>query len=170
MQVVISVPEFDASVVYPSFHEMLMRSVCGVPLLIRTVAMAARAQADDVVILWPENAPDELAQICMNSTPLQHKHNIRFLRVKGFDPRQASNWATVLDQLASRFIWLPWNWVSHKRMFTHLPLVNIREADWHRPACIATHGITSCEISTGLLNRRPDGVAVTSPSTAVLAE
>ena len=170
MQVVIAVPEFHASVTYPSPEGVLMRPVCGIPLLIRTVAMAVRAQADEVLVLWPQSAPENLAEICMSSPLLQQRINVRFLRVKCFDPRDASSWAIILEQLDKRFIWLPWNWVSNKQMFAQLSFVNILEADWHKPVCIATSGISSCEISAGLLSRRPDGIAVTSPRTADLAE
>jgi hypothetical protein len=170
MQVVIAVPEFDASVTYPSAEEVLMRSICGVPLLIRTVAMAGRAQAEDVLVVWPESAPEELAEICMSSALLRQRANVKLLRVKSFDPRNASSWASILDHLESRFIWLPWNWVSYKQILTQLPLVNILDADWYRPVGIATHGMTSCEISASLVNRRPDGITVTSAGTAGLAE
>ena len=170
MRVVIAVPEFDALVTYPSPEEALMKPVCGVPLLIRTVAMAARAQADDVLVVWPESAPEELAEICMSSALLRQRTNVKLLRVKSFDPGNASSWANILDHLESRFIWLPWNWVSYKRILTQLPLVNILDADWYRPACIATHGMTSCEISASLVNRRLDGITVTSAGTAGLAE
>src|ERR1700761_8759865 len=109
MQVVIGVPEFDASVTFPSPEEALMKPVCGVPLLIRTMAMAARAQADDVLVVWPESAPEELAEICMSSALLRQRTNVKLLRVKSFDTRNAASWASILDHLESRFIWLPWN-------------------------------------------------------------
>jgi sorbitol-specific phosphotransferase system component IIA len=56
-----------------------MRRVCGVPLLMRTVAMAARSQTDKVLIIWPESVAEELAEECMTSDLLREQVNVRLI-------------------------------------------------------------------------------------------
>jgi len=111
MQFVVAVPEFAALVSYRSAAEMLMRPVCGVPLLIRTLVTAARAGAGKILLVWPEGAPEELAKKCMESDLVQ-KTNVKLIRVKSFDPGAASSWSSIQDDLESRFVWLPWNSVA----------------------------------------------------------
>src|SRR5262249_30300380 len=120
MQFVVAVPEFAASVSYRSAVEMLMCPVCGVPLLIRTLVTAARAGADEILFVWPEGAPEVLAKKCMESDLVHRKANVKVIRVKSFDPGTASSWASIQDELESRFVWLPWNWVAQKQALNRL--------------------------------------------------
>src|SRR5258708_15238975 len=99
MQVVIAIPDTSSSVSYPSAAHMLMRPVCGVPLLIRTVAVAARSRTDEVLIVWPQSVAEELAEECMSSNLLREQVNVRLIRVKSFDPLVGSSWITILNQL-----------------------------------------------------------------------
>lgn len=170
MQVVIAVPEFSASASYSNVTDMLMRPVCGVPLLIRTIAMAARSRTDEVLVVWPESQPEELAVDCMSSDLLRKQANVRLIRVKSFDPRIRSSWASVQDDVESRFIWLPWNWVTNKQSLTCLPVASIDSADWLKPAYIAPRKIASDEAPAGLADKGAKGIAVTSPVTARMAE
>ncbi len=169
MQIVIAIPKFAASFSYPSAAEVLMRPVCGIPLLIRTVAMAARAQTDDVLVIWPEGVPEKLAVDCMSSALLRQKSNVKLIRVKSFDPRDGSSWTGIQDHLESRFIWLPWNWVTNKQALACLPVVGMNSVDWRKPAHVATHGSTVSTIAA-VLNGRPPGIVVTSPGTTKMAE
>jgi hypothetical protein len=79
MQVVIAIRDTSTSVSYPSSAHLLMRPVCGVPLLMRTVAMAARSQTDKVLIIWPESVAEELAEECMTSDLLREQVNVRLI-------------------------------------------------------------------------------------------
>jgi phosphatidylglycerophosphate synthase len=170
MQVVIAIPDTSSSVSYPSAAHLLMRPVCGVPLLIRTVAMAARSRTDEVLIVWPQNVAEELAEECMSSNLLREQVNVRLIRVKSFDPLVGSSWITILNQLEGRFIWLPWNWVTNKQSLACLPLATVDSADWQKPAYIVPLQVASDEASVALRDRKADGVAVTSPSTVRTAE
>jgi hypothetical protein len=170
MQVVIAIPEFSPLISYPSPQEVLMRPVSGVPLLVRTVAMAARSRTDEVLIIWPDGAPIELALDAMSSELLQKQTNVRLIRVRSFHPRVVSNWTNIDDHLESRFIWLPWNWVTDKQSLSCLPVATIDSANWRKPAYITLPETNTSDASASSGDRRPEGVAVTSPGTAALAE
>jgi phosphatidylglycerophosphate synthase len=132
--------------------------------------MAARSRTDEVLIVWPEGASEELAVDCMSSDLLREQANVRLIRVKKFDPRNGSSWINILDHLETEFIWLPWNWVTNKQALTCLPVASIDSADWHKPAFIVPRQIARDETSAALRNRKAEGVAVTSPVTARMAE
>src|SRR5262249_49704851 len=169
MQFVVAVPEFAALVSYRGAAEMLMRPVCGVPLLIRTLVTAARAGADEILFVWPEGAPEVLAKKCLESDLVQ-KANVKLIRVKSFDPGAASSWASIQDDLESRFVWLPWNWVAQKQTLSRLSPMRMRSVDWHKPAYVAQDEIDSSEDCALCPPQRTDGIAVISPATAAAAE
>jgi len=170
MQFVVVVPEFATVADCYTDAKVLMRPVCGVPLLLRTLATAVRAGADDVLLVWPENAPTELADIYMQPPLLRGPGTVRLLRVKNFDPRARSSWVSVLDGFDTQFMWLPWNWVTNKQSLVRLPLVGMDSVDWSRPAFVTTNEVTRGEISTALPHRNVEGIAVISPETAAAAE
>jgi hypothetical protein len=170
MQFVVAVPEFAALVSYQSAAEMLMRPVCGVPLLIRALVTAARAGADEILFICQEGAPEKLAQKCMTSDLVDQKTNVKLLRVRSFDPGVASSWAGIQDELDSRFVWLPWNWVAQKQTFGRLSAMNMDSVDWHRPAYVAQDEIDASEDCAFCPPQRAEGVAVISPATAAAAE
>src|SRR5262249_104060 len=170
MQFVVAVPEFAALVSYRSAAEMLMRPVCGIPLLVRTLVTAARAGADEILFVWPEGAPEVLAKKCMESDLVHRKVNVKLMRVKNFDPGAASSWASIQDDLEVRFVWLPWNWVAQKKGLRRLSQMRMGSVDWHKPACIARDEIDSSEDCAFCPPQRTDGIAVISPATAAAAE
>ena len=170
MQVVVAAPEIAASVNLPSTSETLMRPVCGVPLLIRTLATAERAGADEILFLWPEGLPEWLAAKCIASPLLRQKANIRLIFVKGFDPGIASSWEDIQGHLDSRFVWLPWNWVTQKQYLSRLRVTSVQSVDWRRPACIERHQTGCNESAAPISDWKADGIAVTSPESAAAAE
>src|SRR5262249_9813914 len=82
----------------------------------------------------------------------------------------ASSWASIQDDLESRFVWLPWNWVAQKQALSRLSPMRMRSVDWHKPACIARDEIDSSEDCAFCPPQRTDGIAVISPATAAAAE
>ena len=170
MQVVIAIPDISPSIRCPSSAHLLMRPVCGVPLLIRTVSMATRSRTDEVLIVWPQSVAEELAEECMSSDLLRGQVNVRIIGVKSFDPMVGSSWITILNQPESRFIWLPWNWVANKQSLARVPLATIDSADWQKPAYIVPREVARDEASVAPRDREAEGVAVTSPSTVRTAE
>jgi phosphatidylglycerophosphate synthase len=170
MQVVIAIPEFSSPASYPSAADMLMWPVCGVPLLKRTIATAARSRTHEVLVVWPQSVPVELVEVCMRSDLLREQVNVRLIRVESFDSLVGPSWIEIQAELESRFIWLPWNWVTNKQALVCLPVASIDSADWQKPAEIVQRPAAGDEASAALGDRKAEGVAVTSPSTVRAAE
>jgi phosphatidylglycerophosphate synthase len=131
--------------------------------------MAARVQTNDVLVIWQEGVPPELAVDCTSSPLLRQKSNVRLVRVTSFDPKEGSSWARIKDHLEGRFIWLPWNWVTNKQALACLPAVGMNSVDWRKPAHVAMDESPVSTIAT-VSNRRPEGIVVTSPGTVKMAE
>jgi phosphatidylglycerophosphate synthase len=168
MQFVIALPApaFAADRSYAS----LARLTCGVPLLVRTLATAQRAGADDVLVIAPESMPRSLAEALIEYPLLKKSSNIRLLQVNGFDPDQLSSWIAVQDQLEDRFIWLPWNWVTSPRLLAKLPDSGQSHTDWSLPGWLSKNLAVEGQSFGAQLGSSSQGVRVTSDETAVLAE
>src|SRR5262249_52845676 len=129
-----------------------------------------RAGASEILLVWPEGVPEELAAKCMTSDLLWHKVNVRLLRVKRFDPGAESNWASIQNDLEERFVWLPWNWVTQKQALGRLSAMNMDSVLWHRPAYVSLHTIAADEECACCPNQDVEGIAVISTETAAAAE
>jgi phosphatidylglycerophosphate synthase len=101
---------------------------------------------------------------------LREQVNVRLLHVRSFDPLDGSSWIEILPQLETRFIWLPWNWVTNRQSLACLPVASIDSADWQKPAYIVPRQAAGDEAAAALRDRKAEGVAVTSPSTVRTAE
>src|SRR2546427_9066811 len=112
MQFVVVVPEFATVADCYTDTNVLMRPVCGVPLLLRTLATAARAGADDVLLVWPENAPTGLGETSIHAPLLGGPGPVRLVRVKNLDPRPRASWVTVLDGFDTQLLPVPWDRVT----------------------------------------------------------
>jgi phosphatidylglycerophosphate synthase len=179
MQVVIAIPEL---LVDTSFFEFLgvlevpdvaphylLRRVCGVPLLTRVLATAAKAGADHVLLIWPSSVPSEIREQVLRSDLLCGLQVFTLVREEGFDPTNSANWENLRPELATEFLWLPWNWVTAKRCLSGLQPVPINQADWSRPVLVDRNEVTAGE-SPAISNQDPEGIAVISPETARQAE
>jgi phosphatidylglycerophosphate synthase len=170
MQAVIAIPETSARMSAQEIRERMVRPICGIPLLTRTILTAARSGAGRILLICPGDLPEELAQHVMQRPLLERGVRIQVIRVNGFDPRVASSWKTLEPWLEDRFLWLPWNWVTNKNSLRDLPRVEARSADWTKPAYP-----TACELGGGhdyseFSQRSQRGVAVTSPESVRRAE
>jgi phosphatidylglycerophosphate synthase len=170
MQAVISVPETAATMSSQEVNELMVRPVCGVPLLTRTILTAARAGAGRILLICPQDLPDELVQRATQRPLLERGMSLKVVRVSGFDPRAASSWAELDPVLEDRFLWLPWNWVTNKASLLHLPPVEPYLADWTKPTYTTTHEVDPSENSPVVHETGPEGVAVTSPESVPQAE
>jgi phosphatidylglycerophosphate synthase len=169
MQAVIAVPEIIVQAGKQKAAELLMQRICGIPLLIRTAVTAARAGANDVILICPEKFSDQFIQECMQGA-LQYGVHIKVARVSNFDPQTPSSWTRLTSQCQTDFLWIPWNWVTNKEFLTHLPLAGIRSVDWNRPAYACAHEVDDNNASSALPQKAIEGVAVTSPESAAAAE
>ncbi len=169
MQAVIAIPDFRSLQEYGGSRRALMRVVCGVPLLVRVVKMAVRAGADSFVFLWPWDEPLEIWTEVREALRAEKIERITMLCRDEFQMRKASSWAGVAEALEERFLWIPWNWVTHKRALTGLELTAEPPSDWSVPVLVAKEAALRVMDQEALSAPR-EGVPVTSRRTAVDAE
>jgi phosphatidylglycerophosphate synthase len=167
VQVVVVVPEPASAVDYP---QQLTRNICGVGLLARTLATAQRAGANEVLLIWPQSVPVEIAETILQSPQIRQQGRIGLVLTNGFDPEAASSWANVQLHLEDRFIWLPWNWVTYARALAVLPEWEPSYANWAVPTWVSTSAVIFDRALPSQSRPLPEGVTVTSDETAVAAE
>jgi phosphatidylglycerophosphate synthase len=167
MQAVVAIPEVTSLMCTQKASELIMRPVAGVPLLMRTLITAARAGADDVLLIASGVLSDELLRQLMQSS-VKYGIPVRVIQLNEFDPRAISSWAKLAPHLNRDFLWLPWNWVTTKQFLAHLPLAQIHSVNGAEPAHATLYEVTRDNAPFALLH--PEGVAVTSPESVSLAE
>ena len=168
MQVIVVVPQQTSTADCP--YGLLMRPICGVGLLERTLATAQRAGATDVLLIWPETMSMELGESFLRSPLLRKKGRVRLVQVRSFDPNARSSWASLQDLLESRFVWIPWNWVTNARALADLPKLEQSPVNWAVPTWVSRTTALSGASSHHQTRPLPEGVAVTSDCTAEAAE
>ena len=168
MQVVVVVPEATA-VAYRS-SARLKRTVCGVPLLARTLATAQSAGASDVLLVWPWSMPEELAEELLEFPVLRKAGTLRIVYVQSFDPEARSSWKNLQQHLEDRFVWLPWNWVTYRRALANLPELQQSPAGWAAPRWVSQSGVVSGSTLDPQTGPVPEGIAVFSDESAAAAE
>jgi phosphatidylglycerophosphate synthase len=167
MQAVVAIPEITSPVCNKKASELIMLPVAGVPLLTRTLITAARAGADDILLIGSAVLSHELLRKILETAP-QYGVRVSMIQLDEFDPCADPSWAKLAPHLKHDFLWLPWNWVTTKQFLTNLPLAQIRSVNWAEPAYATLHEVTRDNASSALLH--PEGVAVTSPESVSLAE
>jgi phosphatidylglycerophosphate synthase len=167
MQAVIAIPEFAAVLSEQGASNLLIRSVAGVPLLMRTAMTASRAGADQILLICSTRLSDTLVDRFTEAVT-QRRVRINVIRIRDFDPQNWSSWPALESYLNGPFLWLPWNWVTTKQFLTNLPLVELHSIDWAKPAYMTLHEVIRDNACSTLTY--PKGVAVTSPETAYSAE
>src|SRR6202044_3634061 len=98
---------------YADAEGVLTREIAGVPLLIRVVATAMRAGVDSLLVILPPDVDQSIWDRC-EASPLLRGLQTGCL-VRWFDPRRPDHWDALAVSLQEQFLWLPWNWVTHKR-------------------------------------------------------
>jgi len=167
MQAVIAIPETVALVSNEKAAELLLRPIAGVPLVIRTVLTAARAGANDILLICPAALSEQILQQLVGRTA-QFGIHISVVQLADFDPFASSGWRALKPHFHQQFLWVPWNWVTTKQLLAHLPVAQFHSVNWAEPACTTFYEVIRDNASTALLH--PEGVAVTSPDSAASAE
>jgi phosphatidylglycerophosphate synthase len=167
MQAVIAIPEMFALMRKEKAAELLLRQIAGVPLVIRTVLTAARAEANDILLICPAALSEQIMQQLVGSTAEFGIH-ISVVQLADFDPFASSGWRALRPHLHQQFLWVPWNWVTTKQLLAHVPVAQFHSVNWAEPACTTFYEVIRDNASTALLHS--EGVAVTSPDTAASAE
>jgi phosphatidylglycerophosphate synthase len=157
MQVVIAVPELFILRSYKDCEGVLTRDVAGVPLLVRTIATARRAGAESVLVIWPPDVDESIWRGCVTSAPLRGLQIDRM--VLPFNPRRAASWEAIAGFLKDEFLWLPWNWVTHKRALTGLAPLARQPVAWDLPAILKKPAVT-CRPAIRLATVPVEGVSI----------
>src|SRR5215470_14506203 len=169
MKAVIFIPEPGGIVSEQRATEMLMQPVAGVPLLVRTVLTAARAGANDVLLIVPASMSDRSMQKLVEQVP--HRGvRLEVIQVSEFHPKAWSSWIILKRHLKDEFLWLPWNWVTTKSFLSQLPLVDIDAVDWTNPAYTTLRDLYRNGTSSAYSEKRARGVAVDSAESTAAAE
>jgi len=134
MQVVLAVPPGQLLRTYPDAEGVLTRHIAGVPLLVRVIATAMRAGAESLLVLWPPDVDQSIWEQCARSTLLEGL-DINFV-VRAFEPRRAACWTEIEELLDDTYLWLPWNWVTHKRAIDGLKPLPFHPAVWDSPVLL----------------------------------
>lgn len=170
MQAVLAIPGLETLRSYGDATEVLMERVAGVPLLVRVVATAARAGADAVLIIWPEDVNRAILESHAESSLLKNINIENLVWPNAFDPQSRAHWAAIAGRLADRFLWLPWNWVTHKRSLARLSPASSLPSTWESPVLLEKRAPLH-QADFPISARSPaDGVPVTSRATVRIAE
>jgi len=163
MQAVVAMPKLTRG----KASELLMLPIAGIPLLIRTLKTAARAGADDILLICPSALSEEAAQH-VEQQAIHYKVRVQAIHLSEFDPLSMSTWAKLAPHLKEQFLWLPWNWITSKQFLVDLPITQVHSVNWAKPAYVSFHEVIRDSATPAL--PRPEGVAVTSPQSVPVAE
>ena len=170
MQAVIAIPDLETLQQYGGAEQALMREVCGVPLLVRMIKTSLRAGVSSLVVMWPASVPQSIWLRCQAALVGERVDGITLVHPASFRPRETASWTAIAGLLDESFLWLPWNFVTHKRALLELCRTAGPPAGWNLPAIIdkqAVLGEGPVPISPGYW---PEGVLVTSKQTALETE
>ena len=167
MQTIVTIPDFRGR--HDAAEQMLFHDVGGVPLLIRAIATASRAGADEVLLIFPDFIPCEIVKRIRENKIFSAVPLVKCISVGDFDPAAASAWQQISSQLQDEFFWIPWNWVTNKRALVALPLLAYEPASWTVPARLRRDVVMN---STEFLSfkGRAEGIAVLSEDSVDDAE
>jgi phosphatidylglycerophosphate synthase len=170
VQAVLAIPDLETLRNIGDPAQVLTQNVAGVPLLARVIATAARAGVDSVLVIWPEDLSSAILASCAESPLLKNVRVDKLVWTNAFDPRSAAHWAIIAARLEDEFLWLPWNWVTHKRALAGLSPSPALPVTWQRPVVLEKGAIVSETNFRVSSLRQAQGVPVTSPTTVPAAE
>ena len=170
MQAVIAIPTHQMLQQFGGPEQALMQEVAGVPLLVRVIATAVRAGVDSLLVIWPDDVDSSIWERCANSGPLGGLKLHRLFQSSMVDPWSATSWVTVAASLEDRFLWLPWNWITHKRALAGLSPMPVRPSSWDCPTLIEKRVVLYGTKVRVMSERSVDGVAITSQADVKRAE
>ncbi len=140
MQAILSIPKLRGG---RDAEQLLFREVGGVPLLIRAIATATRAGADEVLLIFPGFIPSEIVKLVRENKILSAGTLIECLSVSGFDPASTSGWQQISSRLQDEFFWIPWNWVTNKHALLRLPALAQKPESWKESARLKRAAVLS---------------------------
>ena len=170
MQAVIAIPPRQMLQQSGGAEQALMQEVAGVPLLVRIIATAMRGGVDSVLVIWPDGVDSSIWERCAASRPLRGLKLYKLFRSSMFDPRSTDTWAAIATCLEDHFVWLPWNWITHKRALAGLSPIPVRPWNWDYPTLIEKRALLYGTRVRTMSGRAVDGVPITSRADVARAE
>jgi phosphatidylglycerophosphate synthase len=170
VQAVLAIPGLETLRSYGDPTEVLMQKVAGVPLLVRVVATAARAGVDAVLIIWPEDVNQAILESCTESSLFKNIKIDNLVWPNAFDPQSRAHWAAITGRLADRFLWLPWNCVTHKHSLVRLSPESALPLSWEFPVLLEKRAPFHQAGFPTSASSQADGIPVTSRATVRIAE
>lgn len=167
MQAIVAIP--DSQGAKSGTDQLLFHDIAGIPLLVRAIATANRAGADEVLLIFPGFMPREIVERVRESKILSAGTVIECLSVSGFDPASASAWRQISTRLQDEFFWIPWNWVTNKHALVALPLIAYEPTSWIVPSRLKRDSVMN---PTEFLSSqgRAEGIAILSEDAVENAE
>ena len=166
MQAIIAIPDTRTLNQFEG-PEALAREVCGVPLLVRVIKTAVRAGANSLLVIWPSDQPQSIWLSVQAELVRDVLCGIVIVQPEAFEPRQNSNWEALSGLVDDQFLWLPWNWVTNKRVLASLKPSEVFPTDWNLPILLNADHNARVRLK---IEPRPEGASVTSKGTASQAE
>jgi phosphatidylglycerophosphate synthase len=170
MQVILAIPNNQELQTHGATGGTLLRSVSGVPLVIRVVATGLRAGADRVLLVHEEPLPLKVQVALRSSKALRAAREIEFVQIPQFDPSSQQTWQSLPASLEDELLWLPWNFVTNKYSLTGLKRLDERPNAWDRPLLLSRHAVLFSDQSNHEPIASIDGLPVTSTSSVAAAE
>jgi phosphatidylglycerophosphate synthase len=147
---------------------VLMQEVAGVPLLVRVLATAARAGVDSVLVIWPHDMDSAVLTAVAESPELNGMRVDKLSWTDGwtnaFNPQSTAAWASLSPCLENVFVWLPWNWVTHKRALKDLAPSAAFPLSWRFPVVREKRAVLRPASFLVDCGSQPQGVSITSPA------
>jgi phosphatidylglycerophosphate synthase len=170
VQAVLVIPSSETLPKDVDLETALTQKVAGVPLLLRVVATAARAGVDSVLVVWPGDI-DIAVLDAYSASPLVKRVRFRNVVQSGrFEPRSRACWAALKPYLQGRFLWLPWNWVTHKYAITGLLPSRVRPVTWEPPVLLERSAVLEEVRFSASPGRQTEGIPVPFPIAVPFAE
>ena len=166
MQAILSIPDLRSR---RDTEHLLFREIGGVPLLIRAIATAGRAGADEVLLIFPGFIPCEIVKRVRESKILSAGTLVKCLSAQDFNPASASGWQQISARLQDEFFWIPWNWVTNKHALVALRPLAYEPTTWTVPSRLRRDAVMN---STEFLSSQgqAEGIAILSEDGADNAE
>jgi phosphatidylglycerophosphate synthase len=132
MQAILAMP--DSQSAKSGGDQLLFHDIAGIPLLVRAIATASRAGADEALLVFPGFIPCEIVKRLRENAIISAGPLVKCISVLGFDPGSSSAWRQISERLAQEFLWTPWNWVTNKHALLRLPALEQKPESWSEPA------------------------------------
>lgn len=170
MQAVIALPNRDKLGGLLSPSSPLLRRVCGVPLIARVIATAARSGVTEVLLIGNGSDAEIILDVSSPYLKSPSREFIQVISTQNFNPASGASWKAISAQLESELIWIPWNWVTYPHALSDLSFSGGRPQSWSVPVRMLRSELIGDESDPVSISINPQGVAVGSEAALIQAE